>query len=134
MKLLYCQDCGDIIAPYNDRLKPRFCECRRHAVWWIEPARGTLRVCDCSYPGGYPARARAFVIGLTNLLLHYPSEDTPSAGEVQRLIDEHGDNYVFKTTRSLVIRMRPGGSSDTAWAPLPHENQVSASEKTESHS
>lgn len=127
MKLLYCEDCGDIVAPHNRALRVRRCECSRHAVWWTEPQRGILRVCDCSgskgfsqVKGGPPfGNPRAFVIGLTNALLHFPGDATPCAFEVQRLIDAHPASYIFKQTRSLVIRIRPGDSSDTAWAPLP---------------
>lgn len=124
MKLLYCQDCGDIIAPWSEALRPRWCRCARHAVWWVDPSRGVLRLHDKYYPTAgsddgpkTPRQPRAYFIGLTNLLLRH--EGIIDAKDVQEMIDAHEDTYIFKRIRSLVLRCRPGESSDTAWAPLP---------------
>ena len=131
MKLLFCQECGDIIAPHPIDGQPRWCRCKRHAVWWIDGARGTLRLWDalegpyCSVdaegkekPLWYPNRPRAYVIGLTNALLNCEWQGL-GAEIVQKLIDSHSDYYLFKRWRSLVIRIRPGESGDTAWSRLP---------------
>ena len=128
MKLLYCQACGDIVAPFprNDR-PPRRCFCGAHAVWWDNPQTGQLRVCCLT---GHPllveelkgaplGRPSCYIIGLTNLLLHFPEERTPNTEEVQEIIDAHPASYVFKQTRSMVIRFRVGQTGDTAYAPLP---------------
>lgn len=125
MKLLFCQDCGDIIAPHPHANEPRWCACQRHAVWWVNPSTGVLRLWD-SREGPrmleqgrpYPSRPRAYVIGLTNALLQYEGQSL-NAEVVGQLIDSHDDYYLFKRWRSLVIRIRPGESSDTGWAALP---------------
>lgn len=139
MKLLYCQDCGDIVAPFPQARKVRYCQGGCHAVWWEDSDRGILRVCVTyghpevikrtnGAPAGLP---RAWVLGLTNMLLFFPSDRTPNAEEVQEIVDAHEDYYIFKKTRSLVIRVRPGQSSDTAWALLPEwENKNDESEGT----
>ena len=118
MKLLYCEECGDIVAPWPTANKPRDCRCGRHAVWWVNPFTGVLRVCDrLGRPNGWPSRARAYVLGITNLLLHMDGNMT--ADKVEAAIDEHEDTYLFKRYRSLIIRIRPGESGDTCWAALP---------------
>jgi hypothetical protein len=123
VKLLFCQECGDIIAPHHEELTPRWCTCGRHAVWWLNLGTGTLRLHDRLSARDieerhYPARPRAYVIGLTNALLMYSGEAL-NADVVTALIDAHDDSYLFKRWRSLVIRIRPGESGDTAWASLP---------------
>jgi hypothetical protein len=120
MKLLYCEDCTDIIAPFPQPRKTRACRCGRHSVWWENPGTGELRLHDrLTAPEiirarKYPGTPRAYVIGLTNALLHHQGQ--MSAEAVQGMIEGHRDHYLFKQWRSLVIRIRPGESSDTAWA------------------
>lgn len=118
MKILYCEDCGDIIAPHPTPNSARFCSCRRHAVWWTDPRAGVLRACDTQgSKDGWPFIPRAYILGITNLLLHM--EGGMSAEKVEEAIEAHGENYLFKKWRSLIIRIRPGESGDTRWAPLP---------------
>lgn len=121
MKLLYCQQCGDIIAPHPTPRQPRWCRCKRHAVWWEDPRAGTLRLHDAVGSFVIPVRPRAYVIGLTNMLLGYDDEAHGhiTADVVNEMIDAHEDSYIFKRWRSLVIRIRPGESGDTRWAALP---------------
>lgn len=122
MKLLYCQDCGDIVAPWPKANEPRDCRCGRHAVWWLNPFTGVLRVCDRQgLDNGWPKRASAYVLGITNLLLGMDGNMT--AEKVQAAIDEHEETYLFKQWRSLIIRIRPGESGDTRWAALPASGQ-----------
>lgn len=121
MKLLYCERCGDIIAPYRDIKKPRYCICATHAVWWEDPVKGLLRVCDTVGDKGYPhVAAEAYVIGITNAFLSYPGK--LSLKTIEDIIDMHDDYYLFKRQQSCVIRIRPGETGDTMWAPLPEKN------------
>lgn len=122
MKALFCQDCGDIVAPLPTARKPRHCRCTRHAVWWEDPQAGILRVCDLASPDcdGQPGKeARAYVLGFTNMWLRAP--DSLKADDYQAIIDSHDDYYLFKRLRSVAIRIRPGESGDTRWAALPKE-------------
>lgn len=116
MKLMYCQDCGDVVAPGLRNREPQRCACRRHSVWWENGGAGVLRLEDhANRTLPYPARPRAYVIGLSNSILREPREGL-NAEIVQELIDRHPESYLFKQWRSLIIRIRPGESSDTAWA------------------
>lgn len=122
MKLLYCEACGDIIAPYREANNPRYCTCKMHAVWWKDPIKGILGVCDTTGRktgdfAGYPIMARAYVLGITNALLQMDGQ--MNAEKVEQAIDAHPDYYLFKQWKSLIVRFRPGESSDTNWAPLP---------------
>lgn len=119
MKLMFCQDCGDVVSPSLKNHEVRWCMCGRHALWWENGATGDIRLHDAvdkQLP--YPKRPRAFVLGIANSLLTSPDEKMTSSS-VQILIDAIPSKYVFKMVRSLIIRIRPGESSDSAWAHLP---------------
>lgn len=125
MKALFCQQCGDIVAPFPEPTRSRECLCGRHRIWWVDPARGIVRVCDTlggdesvrerdGRPlDGYP---RAWILGFTNALLHHPSRCVLSSDEVEQAIDGHDSHYLFKRHRSLIIRIRPGQTGDSGWA------------------
>lgn len=116
MKLLFCQDCGDIVAPHRQDMKVRWCNCRTHAIWWVDGTRGILRVHDTRGYNRY-----AFVIGLHNRFLGFPGNHI-GAEDVKAILDDTPDTYIFKRINSPVIRIRPGYSNDTAWeATLPPE-------------
>lgn len=103
-------------------------------MWWVDGRKGVLRLWD-QYEGPerikenpnvwYPRRPRAYVIGLTNALLLHEGQGL-NADVVLALIDSHSDYYLFKRWRSLVLRIRPGESSDTAWAALPEGTEPEA--------
>jgi hypothetical protein len=120
MKLLYCQDCGDIVAPNPRANQPRYCRCARHALWWVNPFTGVLRVHDTLGREGQPMpEARAYVLGLTNSFLMAPAGTDWKGDTSIEIADGHEDHYLFKQRRHCVIRMRPGESGDTRWASLP---------------
>jgi hypothetical protein len=120
MKLLYCEKCGDIIAPLRANNRARWCICGKHAVWWLDGSRGILRVHDTEdpeaiqYEGWEPA---AYVLGINNQFLCYPGEI--NAFVVRKIDQDCHDDYIFKRIHSPLIRIRPGQSRDTAWARLP---------------
>lgn len=139
MKVIFCEDCGDIIAPYERARSPRLCVCKSHAVWWEDPARGIIRV---AFVGGHPAiyeelkgrppgRPRVWILGITNALLYHKGVGTPSADVVQELIEAHDDSYIFKRTRSLIIRVRPGQSGDSDWGYIPRDQMKKATQTRE---
>ncbi len=118
MKLLYCQDCGDIVAPFREARKIRNCVCGRHAVWWEDPLGGVLRAHDRQGREGWPGKeARAWVLGVTNTFLEFPW--TMKAEDVDQVIDAHGPTYLFRQRRNCIIRIRPGETGDTRWDSLP---------------
>jgi hypothetical protein len=132
MKLLYCQECGDIIAPFPMPRHPRFCRCALHAVWWEDPKRGILRLHEVGarwrpknpdYHGGPDAQPgwqrkqtehRAYVLGLHNQFLGYPSGHSKES--IRGIIEATPSSYIFRTQESVIIRIRPGESNDTDWA------------------
>jgi hypothetical protein len=135
MKLMFCQECGDLVVPYPEPEQYRFCRCKRHAVWWHNPHAGVLRIHDAAHkaepefgPRGahMPRSPRAYVIGLSNMIFGFPGNMT--AEFVQEMIDAHEDSYLFKRYRSLVIRIRPGESGDTGWAALPGAPELQQAE------
>jgi hypothetical protein len=77
MKLMQCQDCGDIVTPYRGDRLPRACRCGRHFVWWEQAAgRGAVRIFDTigeKDDAGVPFQPRAFVISLSNETLRDPA-------------------------------------------------------------
>ena len=122
MKLLFCEMCGDIVAPHRLANKPRDCACGRHAVWWVDPSSGVLRAHDrqgrsSGDLAGWPHVAKAWIIGLHNSFLAYPGNH--SAGTIGAILEGTPDTYIFKKWGSCVIRIRPGESGDTRWAALP---------------
>ena len=120
MKLLYCELCGDIIAPLRANNRARWCICGRHAVWWIDGGRGILRVHDREFAdnNGRPvATQRAYILGINNDFLQCPYDI--DAETVKAINDACPDTFLFKRIGSPLIRIRPGQSGDTGWASLP---------------
>jgi hypothetical protein len=127
VKLIFCEVCGDIVAPDPVARRVRECACGTHAVWWEDPQAGQLRVC---YKSGHKhlvaanngaprGRPEVFVVGISNAILQFKGDAMLSADAVQAVIDQHPESYIFRKARSLVIRIRPGDSNDTAWSALP---------------
>lgn len=131
MKALYCQACGDIIAPYPAHQRtatgkmppPRTCLCGRHAVWWTYEGPGYLRVWDRERlvrdgdkwvcPDDW--KPAAFIIGMTNMVL-LDKRDMLERSDYETICDAHDDYYLFKRKRQWAIRIRPGHTSDTSYA------------------
>jgi hypothetical protein len=129
MKAIYCEICGTITSPGPRDMYPKECHCGAHRCWWADGRLGQFRV---EYLIGHPEARKlgapwgnpeVWVLGVHNGFLHSPSSGSPTAAEVDALLDMTPDSYIFKKTRSLIVRFRPGQSSDTAWAkfegPLP---------------
>jgi hypothetical protein len=129
VKLLFCQVCGDIVAANPEPRSVRWCRCGTHAVWWIDPTRGTLRLFerdavwvpaaegqDPSHHAWSRKRSphRAYVIGLHNGFLMFDGQH--SAQSIQAILSLTPDSYLFARQRSLIIRFRPGETTDTDWA------------------
>lgn len=121
MKAIFCEICGTITSPGSQDMSPRSCECGLHRTWWVNGAAGILRVQfmgaaadpETGSPAGVP---RVWVLGISNSLLHHPSLGMPSAVDIEEMLDQTPETYIFRRTRSNVIRIRPGQSSDTGWA------------------
>lgn len=132
MKLMFCGSCGDVVAPDSAAdLLVRWCRCRRHAVWWLDGAKGLLRVHDSQNPARKGGEGgMAWVIGLHNGVLvgeglvdWAGQSQCTSKAEVERLLAATPDSYLFKRSHSLIVRFAPGYTGDTAWSPLPPGSQ-----------
>lgn len=121
MKLIFCEDCGDIVAPSKIDLKVRWCDCGRHAVWWENGRQGKLVLhdkiagvkdrTDSIYDGFPNPKPKAWVIGLHNAVL---TEELSANDTAARIAEAEG--YLFKSRGSLVIKFRPLESNDTRWS------------------
>ena len=115
MKLMFCQDCGDLVVPAPRDGVKRLCQCGRHGVWWKDGAAGVLRVEDTRYEPTASWQPRAWVIGLDNDVL--TTQTTLNSGRAySALLDQCPEWYLFKRYKTLVVRIRPGESGDTRWA------------------
>jgi hypothetical protein len=122
MKILFAECCGDLVVPDPTPRKARWCRCKGACVWWDDPVSGRLAV--------YSRHGRFMlsIVGLHNGLLaqQFPVVRDPDTldrergvitGDViTRIIEETPASYLFKTLRSLVIRIRPGYTDDTRFA------------------
>lgn len=125
MKALFCQVCGDIVAPFREVRKPRYCRCEMHAVWWEDAAKGIVRVCDTQgheqlvvTRNGRPLGApQAFLLGFTNLWLSMPG--TLEASDYADIVAAHEPSYLFAKMKSVAVRFRPGETGDSDWSRLP---------------
>lgn len=111
MKLMICHDCSDFVVPAS-LPNVKFCRCARHAVWWEDAQAGTIRVYDKL------SGAACWLLGIHNGLITYPQKS--SADLIRQIIDATPDSYLFKRQQSLIVKFRPGETSDSAYAPLPH--------------
>lgn len=117
MKMLFAECCATIVVPSPVANRPRYCDCGASCCWWIEPYTGKF---GCHSRTG---KHSVSVIGLHNGLLQEPIPLQLGAmpkDTIRRLLDETPDHYLFKRVDSLVIRLRPGTTSDTFfYAELP---------------
>ncbi len=149
-KLLFCGACFDLVSPDPVNMQPRWCRCKRHAVWWRDGAKGLISVNDKMFfnrnggDGGV-----GWIIGIHNGLLTEGGvtahgyraadkiNDPPQYAEIKgnlvttketvdALLDDTPDSYIFKRAMSLIIRISPGESSDSQWDQLPTEAEMAA--------
>lgn len=111
-KLLYCQDCKDIVAAHQN--EPRWCECGRHAIWRSAPQ--IVHIFD-QIEGVPPSKPRAYILAITNHLLDFDGEIF-LAHETKKILDNLPDRSAMKLAQSLATLYRPG-HGDTSWAQLP---------------
>jgi hypothetical protein len=73
MKLLFCGECGDVVAPDSHDMVPRWCKCGRHAVWWRNGSKGLISVHDKWFPGRNGGDGgKGWVIGIANSIMQFP--------------------------------------------------------------
>lgn len=124
MKALYCEACGTITSPGQEDRVPRSCGCGAHRCWWENGATGQFRV---EYMDGHPltretgapptkSALQCWVLGISNSFLQHTTAGTPSKEDIDTMLARTPDSYLFKKTGSMIVRLRPGQTSDTAWA------------------
>jgi hypothetical protein len=115
MKILFAECCGDLVVP--DVCVPgrvRWCKCRLACCWWRNPYTGDF---SC-----WSLRGDRFVsvLGINNALLTAEFTQIPpnnemgviQADRMAKMIEDTPASYLFKTLKSLIIRVRPGFSND----------------------
>lgn len=108
MKLLFCKNCGDYVAPSRDPKIMRICECGRAGCFWESPNTGHLVI--------YSAHHSACAVGIHNgLLMEYSKENLMNADMVKKVLDETPDNYLFKDYNSCIVYFEPDMTGDVRW-------------------
>ena len=123
MRLLFCQQCGDLRAPVAEARRPRFCACGRHSVWWADRMNGMLVICDGwgqqEERPGYPRgrMAYAWEIHLADEMLRAPVAvaDPPTIAKVMSIESE----ALLRLAESPAIKYRPGETDDSSWGWFP---------------
>ena len=124
MKILFCENCGDLVVPSVEAYRPKWCRCGGSCCWWIEPNKGEFA---CWSQLG---KESVSIIGINNSLFTTSFPLIESEGKklehgcinkitIKELIDSTPDSYIFKKVESLICRFRPGFSSDTFFASKP---------------
>lgn len=134
MKVLFCLDCGDMIAPLPKPRAIRVCNCERHAVWWENPQEGQIRVCDfgpavarltneqrASVGGAPMVEPRCYLVGIDNAFLLYQGELGRKA--IKEIYESAGSTMLFRSWNSCVVRFKPGETSDSAWSDVPQRDE-----------
>lgn len=123
MKALFCQLCGFIGSPPSKDMAVRWCDCGRHAVWWVKGEAGVIRVYDKEGPtpsGPAPYNRKAWLLGIHNGMLEAPAEWTedPEFWETMSEQNPSADN-LFGRYGTCIVRFRPGETGDSAYSGLP---------------
>jgi hypothetical protein len=125
MKLMFCENCGDVVTPHRQANFPKFCECNGSCCWWIDPKAGQFGVWS------HAGRKGVAVIGIHNSFLTAPFPNTVNETQqmvefgclqrvtMEHILDDTPNSYLFKQLRSLIVKFRPGFSSDTVFATAP---------------
>lgn len=125
MKILFCENCGDLVVPYTEAYKARWCRCNSSCCWWIDPQRGNFACWSMM------GERVVSILGINNMLLTEPFVVTESNSEfgciqksaIERMLTDTPDSYLFKRLNSMIVRFRPGFSNDTVFtAPPPLVN------------
>lgn len=118
-KLLLCLDCGDIVNALEK--EPRICKCKRHGCWWKD---GFFVVYDyqrhecpkeIKHLCGYKPNHR--VIGIHNDIFNiWNNGKELYKDQIQKMLDETSDHYLFKSWNSPIIVIEVGYTGDMRWA------------------
>lgn len=120
MKVLFCQLCGCIVSPPQQDMQLRWCDCQRHAVWWLNGDKGIIRVYDKEGPsdeGPAPYNKKAWLLGISNSLLTAPEEWTEDPEFWETMAEQEPDApSLFRRYGTCIVRFRPGETGDSAYA------------------
>ena len=120
MKMLLCENCGDLVVPSVTAHEAKWCRCNASCCWWINPKNGEF---GCWSQLGKRAVS---IVGINNMLFTEPFSKAGSdelgciqQESIDRMINETPDSFLFKRLKSMIIRFRPGFTSDTIFATVP---------------
>lgn len=117
MKGIFCGECFSIHSLPSEWLKPTQCDCGNVIGWWIDPVKGIAR---------YYAENRytAFMIGWNNTyLIGHVEAGTHVSNVAARELHKQSTNapgfFFDQSNRDCwSVILKPGVSSDTAWATI----------------
>lgn len=130
MKLAYCTQCSDFVAPYRDsgpQARWRWCVCDHMAVRWANSSRGHLEVTAMH------GRDHVRIIGLSNLFLLKAVSGLPVGDDPDEdwrvfhalVAEETPDHYLFSERRRecWAVVFRVGDTGDVKfidYTDVPH--------------
>ncbi|SRR6266566_382643 len=128
MKLMWSLCCATLVVPDARNRKIRWCECKKSACWWNDADAG-LFVVHAEEGAPIPD-----VLGLHNGLLtipYLPSFQMVQRGQIEKLLEDTPDTYLFKRANSVLIRFKPGISGDTRFTGKEEVEQLQKKEAAE---
>lgn len=109
----------------HGRNEPKWCKCGRHAYWWISDSEVRVfdarqpewlqKVTDEHFASHWNTESRAFILGLMNDIL-WTKGDVLERDDYERMWSTAPETAQFRWKRSVIVRIRPGHSNDTAYA------------------
>jgi hypothetical protein len=127
MKALYCSACGAIIGLPQDT-QVWGCRCKRVYARWIDPERGICQFAEFAEPfivahGGEPLSLdepeHAWLLGIHNAILQGAFRREPRGPNYLEYRSwQDADGTLFKTYESMIVRVRPGGTSDSTFVSM----------------
>jgi hypothetical protein len=127
MKALYCAACGSIIGlPQDDKIWG--CRCNRVYARWVDPKRGTCMFAETADPVNaladdppvsLAAPLYAWLLGINNAILRGAQAKEPRGPSYLEYRDwMNAEGTLFKTYESVIIRVRPGETSDSQFVSM----------------
>lgn len=121
-KLLWCLECGDMVLPIKE-LEPRFCYCKRHAIWWTNAIAGNVDVYDkekhkCGTPDicGWTPKCR--ILGLHNdfMRMIIDTDGKTYKDKWKEILADTPDYYLFKDWETPLVGFYVGHIDGVNWS------------------
>lgn len=105
MKILIAHCCYDLVVP-KDKNKPVYCRCGTSCVWWEDPSIGDIAVYSSELDN-------VSLLGLTNSFIFTKPQPYITKKEMEDIIKDIPENYLFKQMNSVAVKFQPGYTGDS---------------------